>query len=285
MPSYTRSYTSDHDIGPDDTVSFSCSQDVSEWPWLALPPQHPIPLQAQNFWAAVGGGKALQSQADDRWSALTWTRWELGDLNAGIAARGTYQRVHNDDELRFGLKFFDQSDRLIASLDGKGVIFRTRNFEKWRDESKEVAEEKSQTIHDFSYAPRELLALTEHEVPLIAALEGGPEGQSTGQSTVQATSALITKENGLPPAHRYFSGSGDHVNSTHLAEVARQTACLLSDGAPLHLTKGAMTMRRYVELGTPFTIKVASHEAGKARLEIGQLGKICAEIEVNFAPI
>ena len=45
----TRSYSSDHVVAGDGTVSFACSTDVDEWPWLALGPRHPVVVQAQNL--------------------------------------------------------------------------------------------------------------------------------------------------------------------------------------------------------------------------------------------
>ena len=114
-------------------------------------------------------------------------------------------------------------------------------------------------------------------MPLIASLEGRAEGLSS--------QGLITAANGLAPHHRYFGGSGDHVNTAHLAEIARQTACLLAEGRAVTITKGEMAMRKFVELGVPFSINILSHNGRAAKLEISQNAKICAEMTIEFGQI
>ena len=70
-----------------------------------------------------------------------------------------------------------------------------------------------------------------------------------------------------------MSGSGDHVNATHLAEAVRQYAALaLGKGAGLP-SGGAMRFRRYVELGVPFEIVACEEEL----VEIRQGGAVCCE--------
>jgi len=275
MPASSGStYTSDHEVLSDSDVTFACSQDVGKWPWLALPAQHPIVLQTQNFWASVGGSQALGARDDDKWSALTWTRWELGDVSAGRAARGTFARTGGPGELDFELGFFDAQGRPIVRLTGKGVVFRNRNFERWREGSKNTARKETIPPTGFAYAERALLNLTEREMPLIAPLD-----DSGTRST-----ALITRENGLMPGHAFFSGSGDHVNATHLAEVGRQTASLLNNGAPIHVVCGEMDMHRYIELGTPFEIAITEHREDHVKLAISQLGRSCSAITMHWQP-
>ena len=175
------SYTSDHVVCDDGSVSFACSTDADAWPWLNLPAQHPITVQTQNYWASVGASAALGTLEDGKWSALTWTDWILGDRSAGHAARGTFARTLVDDKLAFETSLFDPNDRLIVTMRGRGVVFRTRNFEQWREGTKRELAADTQT-RAFQYAPRELLNLSTAELPLVSKLEDG-----------KAT-ALITKE-------------------------------------------------------------------------------------------
>lgn len=265
-------YTNAHEVREDGIVSFACSTDTEQWPWLALPPQHPIVIQTQNFWSSVGASSALGTLEEGKWSALTWTDWELGDRNAGLATNGTFKRTQVGDELAFETRLFDTQDREIVRMRGKGVVFRTRNFEEWRAEKKRKAV-APEAPEEFVYAPRDRLGLSEREPPLISPIDNGTDAR-----------ALITAENGLMPGHPFFSGSGDHVNAPHLAEVGRQVASLLTDGTPILIAHGEMDMHRYVELGCPFEIELTEHGAASATMEIEQLGRSCATLSLRWEP-
>lgn len=264
-----RSYTDGNTVRGDGTVAFACSRDTAQWPWLELPPQHPLTLQTQNFWTSVGATAALGTREEGKWSALTWTDWELGDHESGVATRGTFARTLVDEQLAFETQLFDQADRLIVTMRGRGVVFRNRNFEAWREGAKRAIASR-EPPDGFTYAPRHLLGLSEREPPLVSRLEGA-----------QAV-ALITKANGLAPGHPYFTGSGDHVNAPHLAEVARQVASLLREGAPFLVTGGEMDMHRYVELDCPFDIAVTGQDAASATMEVSQMDRSCARLTLRW---
>lgn len=270
MPQHrSPSYTSDHELHSDGSVVFACSGDTDAWPWLALPPQHPIVIQTQNYWASVGASAALGTLEEGKWSALTWTDWALGDIRAGIAAHGQFSRAMVEDKLAFETILFDSNDRRIVTLRGRGVVFRHRNFESWRQESKGEAAKRQPPPH-FDYAPARLLNLSPGECALVSSFSGG------------TAKALITKENGLMPGHPYFSGSGDHVNAPHLAELARQVASLLIDGAPFLVTSGEMDMHRYVELDCPIDLLLVEHGDNSLVVEVSQLEHRCARLALKF---
>ena len=275
MPALARSYICNPVVVDDQTVRFECSQDVSEWPWLALPPQHPLVIQTQHFWSSVGASQALQSRDDDKWSALIWTKWQLGHREAQIATHGQYCASGEGSDgkhLDFAIELFDEQDRLIVALEGKGVVFRTRDFESWREKSKQAASNPSPA--PFEFADATLLGLSDEEPSLIAPL--------TKVDGKTHTTALITKDNGLMPGHPYFSGSGDHVNAPHLGEVSRQLVCQINDGQSPLITEGEMDMHRYIELGTPFDIRVEEQSGEQVALAISQLGKSCAKISLQW---
>lgn len=276
MPALTRSYTCEHELLDDGSVGFMCSQNLAEWPWLALAPQHPLVIQTQNFWTSVGAGKTLGTRDESKWSALTWTRWELGEPGAGIAHHGRFERTQGGDEMSFQTRLMDAADRLIVHIEGKGVIFRTRNFESWREGAKQSAHNAAMAPARFPYAPRQWLGLTDEEPPLIAAME-----TLAGK---QQTKALLTHDNALMPAHPFFSGSGDHVNTPHLAEIARQVVSLLRQGAPFLIASAQMDMHRYIELGTPMEIGIEDQREGYALLAIRQLQRSCARLTLEWAP-
>jgi hypothetical protein len=266
-----QAYTFDHKVVGDCSVAFLCSTDTDAWPWLKLPPQHPIPLQTQNYWTSVGASAALGTLEEGKWSALTWTDWELGDRAAGVAARGTFARTLVDERLAFETCLFDADGQLIVTKRGRGVVFRNRNFEAWRAEAKgEVSHHEPASL---AYAPRELLGLSKRELPLVSPLIG------------HCATALVTKANGLMPGHPYFSGSGDHVNAPHLAEIARQVVSLLCDGAPFLVTGGEMDMRRYIELDCAFDIAITEHDATSATMQVSQMERPCAQLTLRWEPL
>ncbi|MDJ0642890.1 MAG: hypothetical protein QNJ15_08735 [Erythrobacter sp.] len=275
MPFLDRSYTSDHVVRADGSVAFACSQDVDEWPWLALPAQHPLVIQTQNFWSSVGATQAIGTRDNSKWSALTWTDWVLGDRAAGTAAHGVFTRSTEGEKLQFVSELFDAKDRLIARIRGRGVVFRTRDFESWRDKSKSEAGKAIADIRAFDFADRKLLGLSSIEPSLIA-----PLSENSGRLT---SSALLTRENGLMPGHPYFSGSGDHVNTPHLAEIARQLACLVCDGRPVTIASAEMDMHRYIEFGTPIDIGIERDPENRFTLSVSQLGESCSTISMEWA--
>lgn len=271
-PGPAKAYTSDHAILEDGSVTFACSGDMELWPWLKLPAQHPIVIQTQNYWTSVGASAALGTLDEGKWSALTWTDWVLHDHSATHATRGIFARTLVEDKLAFETRLFDQDEKLIVTMRGRGVVFRTRNFEEWREGTKrKLADQSGPT--GFRYAPRELLNLSGAEVPLVSELDG------------PHAAALITKENGLMPGHPYFSGSGDHVNAPHLAEVARQVASQINAGMPLLVVSGEMDMYRYVELGIKFDVRLLEHAANSATMEIAQKDRSCAKLSLNWETI
>ncbi|BDI60203.1 hypothetical protein [Qipengyuania nanhaisediminis] len=276
-----RSYTSNHEIDADGTVRFACSRDCGEWPWLALGPHHPVALQAQNFWASVGAANALGSMSEGQWSALTWTEWQCGAPRVGDAARGTYRREVSGDSDNFVIALFDEADREIVTMRGRGVVFRNRNFEQWREEAKRKAAASAPAKAPpapSEMASRAALGLGQGEHPLIA--PSTDNGGENGEDFI----GIVTPENAMPPNNRVLSGSGDHVNTVHMVEAARQALCLATGDPRPAIGGGEMTLKRYVELGTPFTLSLSHGEAGETRFTLDQLGRECAAMVLRQTP-
>ncbi len=270
-----RSYTSDHAVDASRTVHFACSTDRAEWPWLALGPHHPVVVQAQTFWASVGASNALGSMREGQWSALTWADWRCGADDVGEVVRGTYAREGEGKDEVFVVTLYDAQDREVVVMRGRGVVFRNRNFEQWRAEAKREAAQRAASEAPPApsrWASREALGLGPGEHPLIAAPD---------EPRQDSYLALVTFENGLPPANTMLSGSGDHVNTVHMVETARQALCLLSGDPSPRITGGEMQLSRYVELGTPFTLDVTAHEEARTAFSLRQLGRECAAITLR----
>lgn len=269
---FSRSYTHGHVIKANGSVTFECSQDLSAWPWLALGSHHPVVIQAQNFWTSVGAIMALGGMEEGQWSALTWTDWTCGDTETGIAARGLYERETSGDHEHYMVTLFDADNREIVKMRGRGVVFRNRNFEEWRGKSKTEAKAQSDGAA-IAFAPRAALGIGAQEHPLISAQPGGD---------ARCFDALITPENGLPPANPMLGGSGDHVNSVHMIEVARQALCLLSDDPQVAVIGGEMELNRYVELGVPVRLNISDRSECSIAFALEQLGRPCAKITLRW---
>ncbi len=127
----------------------------------------------------------------------------------------------------------------------------------------------------FDYASKEAVGVATPSESFLAEL--------TRAETV-STSGLITKANGLRPAHPYIGGSGDHVNSTHMGEVGRQFGALLLE-RPLINRSGEMVFSHYVELGTPFDVELLAHDEGKQIFSLiaRQAGRDCTRITMQYA--
>ncbi len=255
----------------DGSLHFVCSSDTEAWGWLSLPAQHPVGIQTQQFWTSFCAFLFEGGMEEGQWSALTWMDYALDDLDAGHAVRGVYNRIENERGPAFAMTLFDAQDRAIVTMRGRGVVFRNRNFEQWREGSKTEAKQAKGPV-DFDYASPESLGLGEGEFAFV-----GPFDPDTDR-----IEALVTAENGMPPHNRVISGSGDHVNSTHFGEVTRQALCLITDNPSIQITGGQMHLNRYVELGTPFALRFDPPTDGRIALTLEQLGKDCAEISLRF---
>lgn len=268
------SFTNSHIVLNDGVVTFKCSSDQDQWPWLALHPFDPIVVQTINYWVSVETGAARGTFDSTKWSALTQTEWTCGDPGTGHATHGVADAIGHEGSPRYRLTFFDCDGSLVYRMSGTGVVFQTRDFESWRDKAKQKITVPTATC-DFQYAPADLVGVATQGESFLSPLidHNNPSAR-----------ALITKQNGFPPTHSYLSGSGDHVNSTHLADVARQFANILLGGEPRVITGGEMNFTRYVELGRPFHIELVDKGPSQNALSMNvkQADRVCATVEIRY---
>ena len=270
-PNYSNNpYAKVQEIEPDGSVTFTCTTDRAAQVWLTLPPHHPVVIQTQSFWTAVCASVALDGLDQAQWSALTWIDWVLGDGEGGHAVRGVYRRVEIDGSQGYAIELFNESGASVVTIRGRGVVFRNRNFEKWREGSKKEARAASAPTQ-FTFASAEDLGLTPDERALVA-----PYDPSSG-----AVDALVTAENGLAPGNPLIGGSGDHVNSTHMHELARQALFLVIGRTNID-TSGEMHLNRYVELGTPIRLVVREERDNSITFTLEQLERECAVITLRW---
>ena len=267
-------FTRDHNVAKDGTVTFRCSDDIGIWPWLALDTQHPIVVQTINYWASVEAARARGTLDLSQWTALTHSDWQCGEKEAGPLSHGKAEVENEGDREAYRLTFYDRDNAMIVQIRGKGVVFRNRDFESWRESAKQHLAKRAKQA-SFKYAAAASVGVASQKESLISPLCAGNE---------PSAQALITKENGLMPAHPYHSGSGDHVNANHLADVATQFASL-QRGAPVNVRGGEMHFLHYVELGHPFEISMESYQRAQHAISMAvtQAERNCAQINLKFA--
>jgi len=244
-------YTFGHEVIDEKSMSFVCSDDQSKWPWLTLHPSNQIPLQMMCYFASVETAAARGTLDETKWSALTKISWECAATapEAAHARHGHIEAVGEAGAPDFAMIFKDASGNLVYRMDGKGVVFQNRDFEAWRAQAKEEARALPEP-DGFTYAASDMIGVRGKGESLVSSLQETPDALFA--------EALITAENGFPPTHPYHDGSGDHVNSSHLADAIQQTAYMIRHkaGKSSICTAGSIVFKRYIELGRIFRIAV-----------------------------
>ncbi len=265
-------FTHDRVLRSDDTVTFLCSTDEDAWPWLALHPHHPIALQNLQYWASVEAARLRGTFDGSKWTALTWTRWQCGAANVGNPVRGVSENVEEEGEPRGQLTFYDADDAMVSTMRSVGVEFRTRDFEAWRNKAKQSSGDMV-APDQFDFASPADVGSEGIGPSFVSPLADGGKVHVHG---------LMTLENAFPPAHPFMSGSGDHVNSTHLAEAAHQFLHLLEEKRSLRVSGGEMRFTHYVELGRPFRIDLVRRSESSATMQVTQGEHDCTRITMDF---
>jgi len=267
-------FTHSHMLLADGAVAFKCSADERRWPWLGLEPTHPIVVQSINYWASVETGKTRGTFDPAKWSALTYTRWYcdtpgIAPVTHGLADHS--QPVDDENKPSFRLTFFDAHGSLVCCLFGSGVVFKTRDFESWRDEAKQT-KDTPRAPQAFTYAGATALGVSSDVACFLSPLLGKDK---------PTAHALITKENGLIPHHPYHGGSGDHVNANHLADVGLQFSHLVR-GGPLRCKGGEIAFKHYVELDRQFTVTQTGSDiaTGAISMVVHQGTRECTNIKL-----
>lgn len=266
-------FTHSHHLLDDGTVVFGCSQDVEAWPWLALPPWHPIVVQTINFWAASGASVARRTLDPQQWSALTHIWWACGPEDAGHATHGVAEPDGTDGEPGYRLTFFDADGVLVYRMAGKGVVFQNRDFETLREASKDKI--TGAEPQEFAYADPAEVGAPSPGISFISRMI---------RDDPPAAAALVTEANGFPPGHPYLSGSGDHVNATHLAEIGRQFDSLLRGGDAPRCAGGEMRFLHFVELGGPMDVELVEKAADGTSISllVRQADRDCATMSLKL---
>ena len=255
-------------------ISFRVSDDVRAYPWLNLPPAHNIAVQATNYFALTGASLFAGAMDREKWTALTAFEWRVYDTGGNANHPAAGRAAMGEAGLGYRCRFRDAAGAPVYDVSGAGVVFRNRDFEAWRAKSKAEAM-AAPTPEGFSFAPPESVGVKTADEVFITPVNDDARGRFVD--------ALITAAKGFRPAHPYHGGSGDHVNSSHLCDVAQQAAHLVrGDGA--FPSGGAARFQRYVELERPFRVRIwgGDKTAGRLDFAIEQAGRACADITFEF---
>lgn len=263
-------FTHSHESHADGGFSFGCASDPERWPWLALAPFDPIVVQTINYYAAYESAVARGHYKSGQWTALTSTDWRCGESDVEHAVRGVIHPPSSDSLASYKMSFFDRQDALVYTMSGDGVVFKNRNFEAWRSEQRKAMPEPT-AEQEFDFVPAAAMGLkTQVESFLANPVDG----------VSHETWALVGASNGFMPEHPYHSGSGDHVNASHLADTARQFLRFSRSMPDLVIVGGEMQFDRYVELNQPFHLTLSDVSLG-TRVLIAQGGNNCATITLH----
>lgn len=255
-------------------IKFQCSRDKMKWPWLHLPPAHNAAIQYTNYYATMGVSAFTNTVSDSAWSALTEFEYQVGEGGVGDLARHPVRGVARQEQDTFGFDcdFFDEDDRLVYCVKGKGVVFRNRDFKAWRAPAKaEVL--KLPLAENFDRARVDAVGA---RLPIEVLVEPIQEDGERVVPIGTFVQALVTKAEGFQPVHPYHDGSGDHVNSAHLFDSAQQMA-FMTVGPQLPVGGGAKFMR-YVELDRPFRIELTQRNGARIDFSIKQADKPCVQL-------
>ena len=262
----------DHIVTDDGAVAFKCSGDADAYPWLKLDPANNVAIQATNYFSLSSVSAILERRDPDKWTALTSFAWRVFGGGATHPTHGSAD-ARQGEGLDFGASFFGPTGDLVYRMTGTGVIFKTRDFDAWRAKAKAEAA-KLPAPTGFVFASPEDAGVATAAECFVSPLreEGG----------AQFCEALITKEGGFPPVHPYHDGSGDHVNSSHLLDVAQQAAHLVRQTAGFPVA-GEVQFTRYVELDRAIRVRISGEKVSPTlKLAVFQGEHQCAGISFHY---
>lgn len=242
-----------------EVVELALDLEPARWPWLALPARHPVLLQKLLYFASLTALSASGNASDDAYSAMTGVSWThaLGpDSPIPTRARCTFMPTEHGDG--FELVLGDG----VATFRGTGVALDF-DVPAWR------AVTRAEVLAKAEAAP----AIADGRFVVV------DEANADGTFVAQG---LVTTEGGFHPGHPFHTGSGDHVNVSHLVDCVAQVAEAQLGADPLSCTGGRGVFRRFVELDVPFVLK--GHITGqRIDASITQVGEANGKVSLTFA--
>lgn len=259
-------------------VELSYNLDSQVWPWLALPPHHPVLVEKYQYFGTVTASWAMQLFTPETYTALTRFYWQCtpAAFSGKYATHGVCNTQNGEAGLGFSLDVGTADGCVMFRSGGEGFAFEDRDYRDFRARARSAVAAANHAISVQVAAP-EMLGL-------------GPGAQAfVGPSTrPECVHACVTKQGGFVPVHAFHTGSGDHVNAAQLLDCALQAAhWFIGEGQPwqrpLLCQGGEAGFQRYVELDVPFTISLVELEADlNVHLKVSQAGKDNAVIALKL---
>ncbi len=263
--------------------------DPARWPWLDLPCWHPVVCEKYAYFSGVTAGMEVGTISATSFTALTGMDWSYRGAQTAQSAptHAICESRVEAQQAGYSVCTRDATDRVVHEISGKGVIFRTRDFENWRQQRKQ-ADAEDLPRPDFEFATAAVTGCRSGDEVLISDLVDDPE-----QGTLRCL-AWLDADHGFHPGHPYHTGSRDHVNAAQLLDCAYQASHLVlaqqSDWQtltpPLYCTGGKARFKNYVELQRDFELLVTGVTVNGSRrtlrFDLQQGGTICARLSLDF---
>lgn len=256
-------------------VELEFDLDRARWPWLALPPLHPVLLEKYQYFGILTGFLALSGTDPAKQTALTGISWRcLEPETVALASAGVLTHRRDDGHESLELELLVESGETLVTIDAVGVVFATRDFGAWRAKTRAEAQAATDVPAMPPLAPAEAVGLGPGGRAFVSALR---------EVDGQLGSMALVGDDAFHPRHPFHTGSGDHVNAGHLFDCALQAAHLVLDSAsPRSCEGGSAKFFRYVELGVPFELLVVEREAERVGFAVRQLGREAARITLTL---
>ncbi|MGJ8669716.1 MAG: hypothetical protein ACSHXK_09530 [Oceanococcus sp.] len=248
------------------------------WPWLSLPPAHPVLIEKYQYFGATTASWAMQLFAPESYTALTRFRWSCGDAAWGTQYPDSGLCTGRNDKSGMGFQLDvsnSQGDNFYRTA-GDGFVFTDRDFRLWREKTRQQTQQSNRM----------------GAIALASSSQCGldPFGKSFIGASDNAARyfAHVARESSFHPQHPFHTGSGDHVNAAQLLDCALQTIHLhVGAGraweSPLQCQSGEAQFQRYVELDIPFEIHLeVEKEKAQFALQFSQAGHANAMIKMQM---
>jgi len=252
-------------------LSFDLSPE--RWPWLALPPTHPVLIEKVQYFAAVTASWVSDSMQPGTRSALTRITWDCSPGAGAYPRRAVSKPWQGERSMGYELRVYDAEDRELYVIRGEGSSFEDRDFEAWREKTRREARAAAKPL-EIDPGPDGMNYL-------------GPVREVEGQLVA---AACVPSGRAFQPGHPFHTGTGDHVNAAHLFDCALQMAGRATGRAPaaLDCRGGEARFQRFIELDVPLEVRLLGRETlaeGGAALEIGfsQGGRDNASVLLRLA--
>ena len=254
-----------------DRVELAFDLDAKLWPWLNLPPHHPVLVEKYQYFGATTASWEQGLFTPETFTALTSFGW--GCTPAAFAGdyptRGVFKTQNGEEAMGFSLNVGADDGQVMYQTRGQGFAFKDRDYRVWRERSRRAALDAKVTA-DFQFLSPEAVGLAANGHSFI--------GVSEQADQALTLIACVTKQGGYVPEHPFHTGSRDHVNAAQLMDCGLQAAHWFLGGGqswaePLICIGGEARFQRYVELDVPFTITLVEQVPNTSvQLKFSQAG-------------